>query len=110
MNEPGHAEVRDLIARGELLKAYDRASELLEQDDTDQTLRYLAALSLARAGAPTQAGAELAKLDADGTAVQGRPRLEEDIAALSARLVKDVALSLAGDDRRRMADEASGLY
>ncbi|NNF08757.1 MAG: adenylate/guanylate cyclase domain-containing protein [Acidimicrobiia bacterium] len=110
MRESGHAEVRDLVARGELLTAYDRAAELLEHHDDDPTLRYLAALALARAGAPNQAGAELAKLDEGGASFEGLPRLEEDVAALRARLVKDTALALTGEDRRRSAAEASGLY
>ena len=110
MNQHSHAEVQDLVARGELLTAYDRASELLEQDPGDPTLRYLAALSLARAGAPRQAGVELAKLDADTITVDTLPKLEEDVAALRARLVKDLALTQAGRERREGAEEASHLY
>jgi hypothetical protein len=109
MNDPGQAEVRALVARGELLMAFDRASELLEEDPDDSTLRYLAALSLARAGAPERAGTELAHLD--GRALDdGDRQLAEDVAALRARLVKDLALSREGQERRHAAGEASQLY
>ena len=107
MNDPGQAEVRALVARGELLMAFDRASELLEKEPADPSLRYLAALSLARAGAPERAGTELAHLD--GKAFDDR-RLAEDVAALRARLVKDRALSREGRERRATAGEASQLY
>ncbi|MDH3538452.1 MAG: TRAFs-binding domain-containing protein [Acidimicrobiia bacterium] len=110
MNERDHAEVRDLVARGELLAAYDRASQLLERAPEDPHLRYLAALALARAGAPQQAGAQLAGLDRGAVAALNAPRLEEDVDALAARLVKDLALTREGEERHRRADEASRLY
>ena len=110
MTANGRAEVRDLLKRGELLAAYDRASELLDRDPTDPVLRYLAALALARAGAVRPAGAELSKLDADRMAELDSPRLAGDVAALQARLVKDQALGHSGATRREHASEASRLY
>ena len=70
-------------------------------------LAYLRALALARAGAVERATAQLGDLDAaeiaDGT-------LAEDIAALSARLVKDAALRRQGADRTAGFAEAADRY
>jgi class 3 adenylate cyclase len=110
MKHHGEADVRDLLARGELLTAYDRASELLEDDPADPILRYLAALALARTGAVRQAGTELSRLDYGRMVELDSPRLNEDVAALSARLVKDLAMCHEGEPRRRYASEASHRY
>ena len=104
------AEVRDLIGRGEVLLAYDRAAALLDGRPDAAGLRYLAALSLARAGARDRAGAELDALDARGGVPIGDVRLAEDVAALRGRLVKDEALSRSGAARRAAAAKASELY
>ncbi len=110
MTDPIHAELSHLVSRGEMLAAYDRATELLEDHPHDATLRFVTALSLARTGALEQAGAELANIDDAVMAAADNPRLEEDVAALRARLVKDAALTHTGKDKRRSATEASRLY
>lgn len=106
----GETDVRDLIARGEVLLAYDLASALLAEHPDAPTLRYLAALSLARAGARERASAELEEIEARGGVPTDDARLAEDVAALRARLVKDAALGRSGAPRRETAARASELY
>ena len=106
----GETDVRDLIARGEVLLAYDRAAGLLAEHPDAPGLRYLAALCLARAGARDRAGAELDELNARGGVPAGDTRLAEDVVALRARLVKDAALGESGASRRETAAKASDLY
>jgi len=71
----GEAGVRDLIARGEVPLAYDQAAALLAEQPDAPGLRYLAALSLARAGARDRAGAELDELDSRAGVPTGDDRL-----------------------------------
>jgi tetratricopeptide (TPR) repeat protein len=104
------AGVRHLIARGEVLLAYDHAAALLAQHPDAPALRYLAALALARAGARDRARAELDELDSRGSVPVGDARLAEDVAALRARLVKDKALGQSGEARRATAAKASAFY
>ncbi len=106
----GETDVRDLIARGEVLLAYDQAAALLAEHPDAPGLRYLAALSLARAGARDRAGAELDELDSRGGVPAGDARLAADVVALRARLVKDAALGESGASRRETAAKASDLY
>ncbi|HUP16797.1 MAG TPA: BTAD domain-containing putative transcriptional regulator [Acidimicrobiia bacterium] len=85
-------EVRDLLRRGQYLQAYDLASGMVERSRADPELRYLSVLSLARSGATAQAVRRYEALglaSVDSGAVS--PRLGEDIAALAARLDKDMA-------------------
>lgn len=100
MTSEGEANVRELIDRGEVLLAYDHATALLAEHPDAPALRYLAALSLARAGARDRARAELDELDARGGVIPSDLRLAEDVAALRARLVKDEALGQSGRARR----------
>ena len=104
------AAVRDLVARGEVLHAYDQAAALLAEHPDAPGLRYLAALALARAGARDRASAELDEVDAHGGVRADDARLAEDVAALRGRLVKDEALSRSGPARRAAAAKASELY
>ena len=104
------ARVRAFIGRGDPLLALDAADDPVFTDlDSAGRLRlgYLRALALARAGAVERATAQLGDLDAaeiaDGT-------LAEDIAALSARLVKDAALRRQGADRTAGFAEAADRY
>jgi len=106
----GETSVRDLIARGEVLLAYDQAAALLAERPDAPGLRYLAALALARAGARDRASAELDELDARGGVPADDAHLAEDVAALRGRLVKDTALTQSGASRRETAAKASELY
>ncbi len=100
----------DLLARGEVLLAYDHAAALLAEHPDGPGLRFLAALALARAGARDRASAELDLLDARGGVPVGDVHLAEDVAALRGRLVKDIALGRSGASRREAAAKASELY
>src|SRR5205085_6757670 len=77
--------VRSQERRGELLTAFDLAERGLAEHPDDIWLKHRAVLALARAGA-TQAAAS--RFEQYGLA--GVP--EEDVAALGARIAKDLAL------------------
>lgn len=91
------SEVWDLIRVGEYLRAYDLASLLIERSRSEPELQYLAVLALAKAGAIEVAVSRyqsygLSSVDPATISV----RLAGDIAALAARLDKDIALADAG--------------
>jgi hypothetical protein len=109
--EDRFVEVRRALSRGDVLIAYDRASELVEQDPTDLDARYLAALASARAGAAERAAESLAQLQrllAHGDTLPAR--LLEDTEALGARLAKDRAMAASGTARVLLARQAADLY
>ena len=88
---------------GEYLRAYDLAEEGLAVDDTNHSFRYFSVLSLARIGASEQAlqrydEYELRRID------------EVDVAALEARIVKDIALASHGEGRKSHMLHAAALY
>ena len=88
------AEVWELMRRGEYLRAYDLASSLVDRTRSDPELRYLAVLALARSGATAQAIRRYETLSLSSIdPVSVSPKLAEDIAALAARLDKDMALN-----------------
>jgi len=89
--------------RGELLAAYDLAGRGLEQHPGDVELAYRAVLALARTGATNEAARrfrELGLSDIDS----------EDVSALGARIQKDGALAVDGDERRARAAAAAASY
>jgi hypothetical protein len=89
--------------RGELLTAFDLAERGLAQHPEDTWLKHRAVLALARAGAT-----EVAARRFDEYGLAGIP--DEDVAALHARIVKDLALSTGGGERRPQATRAAALY
>ena len=95
--------VRELEQRGEYVSAYDAAGRGLEHFPDDLWLKHRAVLALARSGA-----SERARLLFHDLGLEGRD--EEDIAALGARLAKDLALRLDGTERAERAAEAARLY
>lgn len=101
-------EVRDAVLdaerRGELLTAVDLAERALAEDPGDLWLKHRAVLALARAGSTDEAARRFAEYGLAGID-------DEDIAALEARIAKDVALA-AGDEtaRRRGAARSADLY
>jgi adenylate cyclase len=101
--------VLEPLDRGDYLVAYDHAREMLEQRPNDRRAQYLAVLSLARAGA-TESASE--KLESYGLVEVGDddPGLRIDVAALRARLAKDLALQNTGSERERFAAEAAERY
>ena len=103
--------IRGALRRGDYLVAYDAAVRAATADPTDVGARYLAVLALARAGATDRAAEQLVEFGLDGPAPAGvAPALAEDLGALQARLAKDRALAVDGDERRRRATEAARAY
>jgi DNA-binding SARP family transcriptional activator len=104
-------EIRDLIRQGQYLQAYDLAAGQLELGRGDLELRWLAVLALARSGATIQARRRYDSFglaSVDGTSISAR--LAEDIAALDARLDKDIALAREGEQRRLWAARSATGY
>ena len=89
--------------RGELLTAYDLARRGMAAFPDDLWLKHRAVLVLARSGATDQARQLFRSFGLDD-------RLEEDIAALGARLAKDFTLAATGPERQRRAESASQAY
>ena len=115
--DPGICEINAVLAQGEYLAAYDLVLTELERCDAADPadspsrlrLQYLAGLSLARAGASSGAEAVLREI-ADTSVGESDPTLAEDVAALSARLVKDRAIRSTTDDRADLLAQAASLY
>lgn len=99
------------MARGEYLAAYDVADEAAKPTSLDSRVRirlgYLRALALARTGATERAGEAVAQLIEVETSVTN---LDEDVWALKARVAKDKALTLSGEDRAAAAAVAAADY
>jgi len=89
--------------RGELLTAFDLAERGLDEYPDDVPLRFHAVLVLARTGSTAQAIRRFAELELSSVD-------SEDAASLQARLVKDRALGAVGEDRVRLARDASSAY
>ncbi len=89
--------------RGELLAAFDLAERGLAQHPGDLALEHRAVLALARAGATVEAAR---RFDEYGLVRSD----DEDIAALRARIAKDVALAARGRERRLLAASAAERY
>jgi hypothetical protein len=89
--------------RGELLTAFDLAERGLAEHPDDLWLKHRAVMALARAGATEEAARRFEQYSLAGVP-------DEDIAALHARIVKDLALAAEGAERRRQAAVAAELY
>lgn len=97
------ARVKSEERSGEFLAAYDLARQALSQHPDDLELKHRAVLVLARSGATQQARTLFEKLELGGN-------LEEEIAALDARLAKDSALAVDGDERKALTSTAADRY
>ncbi|MBV8941141.1 MAG: hypothetical protein JO321_15990 [Solirubrobacterales bacterium] len=95
--------VRVQERRGEFLTAFDLAQRGLAEYPDDVGLKHRAVLALARAGATDEASRRF-----DEYGMGGIP--EEDVAALQARIAKDLALRAQGEERRRLAVRAAERY
>lgn len=102
-------EIRDLVGRGEYLRAHDAAAERLRIAPDDPESRYLLVLALARAGATDRAVEQFRSLDLEGFD-DPSTELADDVASLGARLDKDRALAATGGERRRSAEAAARRY
>ena len=89
--------------RGELLSAFDLAQRGLAEHPDDLWLKHRAVLALARAGATEEAAR---RFEQYGLAAVP----DEDVAALEARIAKDLALTADGSERSAEAARAAGLY
>ena len=95
--------VTDAERRGELLTAVDLAEQGLADHPDALWLKHRAVLALARAGATEEARV---RFDRYRLAMVGEP----EIAALGARIAKDLALAARGAERRRLAARGRDLY
>ena len=97
------AEVEELRERGDLLQAFDRASEHLKTWPDAEGLKHAGLLALARAGATVHA----TRLFADWALHNSA---NPDVLALEARLAKDSALRREGAARKAGLLDAAGIY
>src|SRR6476620_8457948 len=97
--------VRGAERRGELLTAFDLAEQGLAEHPDELWLKHRAVLALARAGATREAEQRFLRYDLLAAAER-----EEDIAALAARISKDLALDAPFDGRRAQALRARDRY
>ena len=95
--------VKDAERRGELLTAVDLAEQGLTERPDDLWLKHRAVLALARAGATEEAARRFTRYGLQASE-------EEDIAALGARIAKDLALEATVARRRDEAIRARDLY
>jgi tetratricopeptide repeat protein/adenylate/guanylate cyclase family protein len=95
--------VRDAERRGELLTAVDLAEQGLAERPGDLRLKHRAVLALARAGATDEAAARFERYGLHASD-------DEDIAALGARIAKDLALAATTRTRRAQTLNARELY
>jgi class 3 adenylate cyclase len=89
--------------RGELLTAVDVAEQGLSEYPDELWLKHGSVLALARAGATEEAARRFEGYGLSSSA-------EEDVAALGARIAKDLALAAAGTERLTRAATARDLY
>lgn len=101
--EDWQAVVRRFEGRGMPLRAYDAAMRGLEHDPDNLWLKHRAVLALARSGATEVAARRFREFGLEDYA-------DEDIAALGARLDKDLAWLSEGDERRQRAAVAAESY
>ncbi len=95
--------VGDAERRGELLTAFDLAERALDEHPDDLWLKHRAVLALARAGSTDEAARRFREYGLE--AVE-----DEDVAALRARIVKDIALAADGAERSEAAARSAALY
>ena len=95
--------VKDAERRGELLTAVDLAEQGLAERPDDLWLKHRAVLALARAGATEEAARRFERYGLQAAE-------EDDIAALGARIAKDIALETTEEGRRAETVRALTLY
>src|SRR5437763_15465411 len=102
--EPSRGAVLDAERRGELLSAFDLADRGLAEHPDDLWLKHRAVLALARAGSTGEAARRFVEYGLAGVE-------DEDVAALEARIAKDIALAAPDAVARRgRAAQSAGLY
>jgi class 3 adenylate cyclase len=96
-------DVKAFFNNGEFFRAYDLATEALEQFPGDVPLAHRAVLSLANAGATALALEKYYAFGLDN-------RLETDIRSLLGRLKKDQAFAETGEARATLFREGRAIY
>ena len=97
------AEVKRLLDQGDLLLAFDRASEHLRRYPDSELLKHSGVLALVRAGATDRAARLFREWGLDRSS-------EGHVLALEARIAKDRALKLSGDARREGLADSAAIY
>jgi adenylate cyclase len=102
------ADVRSLLARGEYLAAFEATSSVSTEPGTATEIerRYLRAFSLARSGATEHAKRAVGEALQMKGATALDSRLDEDIAALAARIAKDEAAQVGDPEQFAAAARA----
>src|SRR3954454_11998080 len=102
--DPSREAVLEAERRGELLTAFDLADRGLAEHADDVWLKHRAVLALARAGSTGEAARRFGEYGLAGVE-------DEDVAALEARIAKDIALAAAdGTARRDGSAHSATLY
>jgi hypothetical protein len=102
---------RSALLHGDVILAYDAASEAVATRRDDIEARYLLALALVRSGALQRAQTAIEEMQDVVAATPDAPAgILEDAAALSGRLAKQLALEAQGAERRALAVQAARLY
>jgi len=96
--------LRELLRRSECIKAFDLARTEVAREPENLALRHGGVLALARMGAIEQARRMYAEWGLDTVTD------DEDVLALKGRLLKDEALQLDGEERRRGLHAAAAAY
>ena len=110
------ADIRSAIAQADYLAAYALCDDLTEEQrkelDPVVALRvdFYQCLALTRGGSGKAARQSVRDLHQQAAGIDLPADLAEDIASLDARLAKDEALRLRGDERRAAAATAGRLY
>ncbi len=103
--------VRHEMDRGDNIVAYNLGLDAMSEYPDVLALEHATVLALARSGATGQAQQLLTTLKlSDKAGRAAADALGEDVAALAARLAKDRAFAVTGDNRRELAREAARLY
>ena len=108
-NNAGLAEIDGAMARGELFRAYDLATEGLRADPQSVILKHRAILALARSGATAEAQRLYRDWQLDAAA-PGDRELASDVVTLGARLLKDVAFEAAAELQPELFERAAKSY
>jgi adenylate cyclase len=104
-------EIDVALQVGDYFRAYDLATSALELDPSNLSLQYTIVLSLARTGANRQARSRLnALLDSTAAKQQMPGQMAEDLAAMDARLLKDLAFERTGPKRQVLAAQSARRY
>jgi class 3 adenylate cyclase len=111
MRDAQAKDVRDLLAAGDFVLAFDTAEKAIENGNSALEMKHLSVLSLARSGATEQAIQKYKDMNLQRLAAKAKPAsLKTDIRALWARMQKDLALACRGEGRAALLSQAASAY